>query len=301
MPTLFEYFRNDFRDSIGLGVDIPLTVQNLDQNQKAVKEEIVQVREEIRHYLHSSVRMFTYYIPQVPDPFNAMVALLNNLEQSVKSTETLQTVYGFQSDIRLGSHRITYSNRIYFYSEVPLSNDQKELLEKISRERGLYLTIRSTEYITTKMIIEKPLAFISHDSRDKEQIARVISNGLSSRLCTVWYDEFSLKIGDSLRESIEKGIKEAKKCILILTKNYLDNPGWGKKEFASIFTREIIMNEKIILPIWYGVTKQEVYEYSPALVDTFALIWPSSVGKSDNEYQREIEEIISKVHTAIIQ
>ena len=82
----------------------------------------------------------------------------------------------------------------------------------ISKERGLHLTLRSTEYIETKMAIEKPLAFISHDSRDKENIARVLSNGLSSRLCTVWYDEYSLKIGDSLRESIEKGLKECKKC-----------------------------------------------------------------------------------------
>jgi hypothetical protein len=40
-------------------------------------------------------------------------------------------------------------------------------------------------------------------------------------MITVWYDEFSLKVGDSLRESIEKGIKECKKCILILTQNYL--------------------------------------------------------------------------------
>jgi hypothetical protein len=299
MPTLFEYFRNDFRDSLGLGVDIPLTIQYFDQTNKTFKEDTINVHEEIRHYLPSSIRMFTYYIPSVPDPSGIIVALLNNLEQSAKSVETLNTFGTFQSDILIGTDKVTYSNRIYFYTETPLSKEQLFSLEKISMEKGLYLTFRSTEYIETKMALDIPLAFISHDSRDKEQIARVLSNGLNTRLCTVWYDEYSLKIGDSLRESIEKGIKEAKKCVLILTKNYLTNPGWGKKEFSSIFTREMIMNERIILPIWYGVTKEEIYEYSPSLVDTFALQWPSSSGKSEVEYKREIEELISKVHTAI--
>jgi len=146
---------------------------------------------------------------------------------------------------------------------------------------------------------EIPVAFISHDSRDKELIAKRLSNGLNSRLCFVWYDEYSLKIGDSLRESIEEGIKNAKKCILVLTKNYLSNPGWGKKEFNSIFTREMIFNERVVLPIWYGVTKEEVYDYSPSLADTFALTWPSPENKTEEEYKTEVEQLISKIHTVV--
>lgn len=150
-----------------------------------------------------------------------------------------------------------------------------------------------------RFMFRKPFAFISHDSRDKELIARPLANGLNSRLCFVWYDEFSLKVGESLRESIEKGIKEAKKCVLILTPSFLNNPGWGKKEFNSIFTREMIMNERVVLPIWYKVSKEEVYNYSPSLVDTFALTWPNPEGKSEDEYKKEVEIIISKLHTAI--
>ena len=79
------------------------------------------------------------------------------------------------------------------------------------------------------MEIEKPMAFISHHSKDKDRIVRPLAIGLNSRLCFVWYDEFSLKVGDSLRESIESGIKDAKKCVLILTPNFLSNPGWTKR------------------------------------------------------------------------
>jgi len=54
---------------------------------------------------------------------------------------------------------------------------------------------------------EKVFAFISHDSEDKD-IARCIAINLRKRICPVWYDEFSLKVGDNLRVSIEKGLKK---------------------------------------------------------------------------------------------
>jgi hypothetical protein len=92
-------------------------------------------------------------------------------------------------------------------------------------------------------------------------------------LCPVWYDEFSLKVGDHLRESIEKGLKECKKCILIISSNFLSNNGWTKTEFDSIFTRQILEEQKLVLPVWHQVTKQEVYSYSPSLLNLKAAVW----------------------------
>lgn len=199
----------------------------------------------------------------------------------------------------MGVHSIVYSNRIFFYTEELLTDDEISALNAIATEKKLYLTVRSKDYLKQRMDTQQPLAFISHDSKDKDHIARPIANGLNSRLCFVWYDEFSLKIGDSLRESIERGIKEAKKCVLILTPNFLSNPGWTKKEFNSIFTRELIFDEKVVLPIWSNVSKEDVYNYSPSLADTYALTWPSSVDLSENDYKTEVEKVISKLHTAI--
>ena len=110
-------------------------------------------------------------------------------------------------------------------------------------------------------------------------------------MITVWYDEFSLKVGDSLRESIEKGIKECKKCILILTPNYLSNSGWTKQEFNSIFTREIIEKKNIVLPIWDKVTKQEVFNYSPNLADRFAARWNEGQLQVASKVARAIRKV----------
>ncbi len=105
---------------------------------------------------------------------------------------------------------------------------------------GFKVSVLTDEYAERKSKTEKPLAFLSHDSRDKLDLVRPLAAELSSLMCPVWYDEYSLKVGVSLRSTIEEGLKNTKNCILILSPNFLENDGWGKTEFDSIFTREII-------------------------------------------------------------
>jgi hypothetical protein len=235
------------------------------------------------------------------DALSILGAVIDKLEDIKKEADGVESIGSYQNDVHAGVHKSIYSNRLFFYTEAPLTPDEVIRLDAYCKERNLYLTIRSSDYIKTRMKNEVPMAFISHDSRDKELIARTLANGLSSRLCSVWYDEYSLKPGQSLRESIETGIKNAKKCILVLTPHFLSNPGWTKKEFNSIFTREMIFNERVVIPIWFKIKKEEVYEYSPSLADTVALIWPDLEKLGQVEYDKEVQKIISKIHTVVTE
>jgi TIR domain len=62
--------------------------------------------------------------------------------------------------------------------------------------------------------------FISHASEDKDEIVRPLVVKLGSLGLKVWYDEFTLHIGDSLTESVDKGISDSHYGILILSKNF---------------------------------------------------------------------------------
>lgn len=135
-----------------------------------------------------------------------------------------------------------------------------------------------------------PKAFICHDSRDKRSIAARVATGLSGLGCHVWYDDFSLRVGDPLRESIEEGLKACKKCILILSPNFLSNRGWTKIEFNAAFTREIVERNNVLLPVWAGVTKDQVYAYSPVLADRLGIDWA-----------RGTREVVSKLYAAIME
>jgi TIR domain len=177
----------------------------------------------------------------------------------------------------------------FIYSETDLDADAIRQLQADAESLGHNLQFRSTGYVSGRTRFEVPLAFVSHDSRDKE-VARAIAVNLQKMLCPVWYDEFSLKAGDNLRDSIEKGLKECGKCVLVLSPNFLSNNGWTKKEFDSVFTREILEETALVLPVWLGVTKHQVFEYSPGLLNVKGLEW-GSLGE---------EEVCRLLHRAIM-
>src|SRR5258708_647859 len=49
-------------------------------------------------------------------------------------------------------------------------------------------------------------AFISHASEDKRQVVAPLAKALTKLGFRIWYDEFELRVGDSLRQSIDKGL-----------------------------------------------------------------------------------------------
>ena len=137
-------------------------------------------------------------------------------------------------------------------------------LKALANSKNIWLRWRGPAFAQQRSLGQKPAAFISFDSRDRE-LARQIAIKLGQMLCPVWFDEFALVGGDSLREKIEKGLKECAHCLLLLSPNFLNNKGWTKTEFDSVFMREIIKQKNVILPVWCGVSKEQVYEYSPML------------------------------------
>jgi len=192
----------------------------------------------------------------------------------VENKEDFEVLARFHGDPTwVSSKDIQATRRVFIYCEADLSEQDIQSIKAAAKTHNHDLQIRSTEYMETRTKQEQPLAFISHDSRDKDAVARKIAINLQKMLCPVWYDEFSLKIGDNLRETIEKGLKECKKCILILSPNFLSNNGWTKKEFDSIFTREILEEKKLVLPVWYQVNKRQIYDYSPSLLNVKGANW----------------------------
>jgi len=172
---------------------------------------------------------------------------------------------------RQTTNTLQFTGRAHLYLDTEISHDNRRSLVADGHRLGFFLSIRDREYARKRSESEKPLAFISHDSRDKDKFVRELAHEMTRKFCTVWYDEYSLKVGNSLRSTIERGLKETKKCILILSKNFLANEGWGKAEFDSVFTREILERENVILPVWLDVDVRDVFNYSPRLSDKVGL------------------------------
>jgi TIR domain-containing protein len=111
--------------------------------------------------------------------------------------------------------------------------------------------------------------FISHASEDKELIARPLADALISKGLEVWYDEFSLTIGDSLRQSIDRGLSRSRYGVVILSPRFFEKH-WPQQELNGLATKEV-GGKKVILPVWHEVDFEEVRQYSPTLADKYAV------------------------------
>ncbi|MDO8981331.1 MAG: toll/interleukin-1 receptor domain-containing protein [Afipia sp.] len=268
MATLFEYFLKDF--SRDLSIEKKWQIRNKQNGSE------VEVNARIYLDFNANAKYVAFYIPAYADAVFPEALVMNSLHEILEVPNTTVGVnVGFADlpDDHMEGKDLNFAGRVFFYCEREPQIELKNQFLKEALSNGIRVIFRSEEYLKRRNALEKPQAFISHDSRDKADIAGPLAIQLQKFMCPVWYDEFSLKVGDSLRAGIEAGLRESPKCILILTPNFLSNSGWGKREYDSIFTRELVENKQVILPVWVGVSASDVFRYSPILADRLAVDW----------------------------
>lgn len=129
--------------------------------------------------------------------------------------------------------------------------------------------------------------FISHASEDKGEVVRPLATALQGAGLSVWYDEFELRIGDSLRRKIDKGLASSRFGVVVLSRAFFGR-GWPEYELDGLVTRAVSGNQ-ILLPIWHNISKREVMDYSPSLADRLAR---STTTHTVEEIAAEIVDVI---------
>jgi hypothetical protein len=272
VATIREYFDTDAR---------ALTVHKSWICGSPGAPSAVEITAKVAYDFEANAKYWYFYVPENSDLSACLGAIfaapeLADCRLGPDGDGVLVKMGHLDYSEKLSSSTLQFTKRVHLYLDFEIASVNRNSLVAEALSKGYYLSIRDREYARKRSEAEKPLAFISHDSRDKDALVRQLAHEMVRLMCPVWYDEYSLKVGDSLRASIEKGLKEARKCIIVLSPNFLSNEGWSKAEFDSIFTREILEKANVILPVWHNVGAKEVYDYSPRLADRKGL--PSSLG-----------------------
>lgn len=165
---------------------------------------------------------------------------------------------------------------------------QRNLSREIERQKQLtHETIRIQREEIPKTVNKEYDVFISHSSADKKEFVRPLAMELQNLGLKVWYDEFELKLGDSLRRSIDQGLINSRYGIVVLSSSFFKRD-WTNYELDGFVNKE--MNGlKVILPIWHKVSKDEVQKFSLSLADKVAL---NSSIYSVKEIAEEINDLI---------
>lgn len=130
--------------------------------------------------------------------------------------------------------------------------------------------------------------FISHATEDKDDIVRPLAHALRSRGLVVWYDEFELRIGDSLRRKIDAGIARSSFGLVVISNSFFAK-GWTQYELDGLVTMAV-SGKQVLLPVWHGVSKDEVMQQSPTLADKVAL---RTADYSIDEIATEIASVVA--------
>lgn len=110
--------------------------------------------------------------------------------------------------------------------------------------------------------------FVAHASDDKATVARPLASALRDAGLDVWYDEFALGFGESIRRGIDQGIAESRFGVIVLSKAFFAR-GWSSYELDGLVSRAA-NGQQVILPVWHGVTAEDVTRYSAPLAGRIA-------------------------------
>lgn len=110
--------------------------------------------------------------------------------------------------------------------------------------------------------------FVSHSTVDKLYV-EPLAEALKAAGISVWFDKTTLEWGDSLRSEIDRGLAACRYGIVVFSRAFLKKRKWTEHELNALFAKEE-PGKKVILPIWHGITREDLIEYSPAFADRLA-------------------------------
>ena len=93
----------------------------------------------------------------------------------------------------------------------------------------------------------KPEVFLAHSSCDKDFVGRLASD-LSSYGIPVWYDDWNMKVGESLRRRIETGISSSGFLSVVLSPASVKSQ-WVRVELSAAMTKEMRRGKVFVLPV----------------------------------------------------
>lgn len=117
--------------------------------------------------------------------------------------------------------------------------------------------------------------FISHASEDKSYVG-TLAQALQAKGLRVWYDKFTLTVGDSLREKIDQGLSNSRYGVVVLSPNFF-RKNWAKAELDALVAIQNTAGQKVILPVWHNITQAEILRHSPLLAGRLGVLSTESL------------------------
>ena len=250
--------------------------------QKKVSEETRKEAEK-RQRIHSVQNSMTGSISAstLKSKNDEIVRLLNDLskieaqraeymkKQGASSTQLHKAEADLEKEMATERKKVQDAEDKRHKEQLERGRVLKQQLEERNRMASQPVFTSSAFPITTQQPSKQYDVFISHATEDKAEFVDPLAEALVERGCEVWYDDNILKIGSSLRKSIDRGLANSQYGVVVLSPSFFAK-NWPQYELDGLVTREMNDGRELILPIWHNISKDEVLKISPTIADKVA-------------------------------
>lgn len=224
----------------------------------------------------------------------ANVRLMNSSNYSNYKNGKRHHYYG--GYVKRSPYRITIPSSGHWYVTIDLGGYAGTVKHSVRvlpgvlpvAQQRLPLAQETNLFVAAQDVGKEYDVFISHASEDKDAVVRPLATALQEKGVRVWYDEFEMRIGDSLRRKIDQGLANSRFGIVVISRSFIKK-GWTNYELDGLITKAI-SGQQVLLPIWHDITKQEVIDYSPSLADKVAR----------NTGQQTVQEIADEIAEMVL-
>lgn len=112
--------------------------------------------------------------------------------------------------------------------------------------------------------------FISYSPNDRKELVHPLIEMLKERDISVWYDLSEINFGDSVTDKISGGLQHARFGLIVISKEFAKNK-WARQELNALYSKQVNLGKKYMLPLWYQIRIEEMYDLFPLLADYKAI------------------------------
>lgn len=136
-----------------------------------------------------------------------------------------------------------------------------ELLTSINDEVAKYFSESNSSDNVDKYEYD---VFVSHANDNKQSFVDSLYEGLGRLRIKIWYDTTEIDWGDNLKDAIMKGLEKCRFGIVVLSPEFIGRQ-WTEKELSELLSRQNERQDKVVLPLLYNLTVEQMIEKYPAL------------------------------------
>jgi hypothetical protein len=138
-------------------------------------------------------------------------------------------------DSETGRHAAVFGRRVG--ERIVLRTDGSQAFAR-ELERRLGVDKGTIETVRTSPKPGAPHVYLAHASEDKDSLARPLAERLMASGIEVWFDEWEIGAGDSLKRRMEQGLTDCTHFVVLLTAESIGKP-WVETEIDTGFMKAV--------------------------------------------------------------